>query len=144
VIGLIVVSLLLVGAVAIVLYLRSQPPTLHVVWQAPTASNLFSPQEEQAIDAALAAPQTSTSTTSTAPTNLEIDIISAQREGDWATFSAQAHAGQDFTSDEPGFFIAHYDGSTWTVYVPGSALFCEQLQHIPNTLLAPIDKSYFC
>jgi hypothetical protein len=142
VIGTIVVVLLLIGVVAIVLFLRSRPPSLHIVWQAPATSSLFSIQDKQSIEGALTAAQP---TSTSAPTNLEVDIINAQREGDWAVFSATGRSpSNSSTSDEPGFFIAHHEGATWAVFFPGSPHFCDELQHVPDTLLAPIDKSYFC
>lgn len=140
------VVVVLSGA-GLVLYLTHRGSTaaqssLSVVWK--VSGSDFTQQDEQAIEKAV---QDSIATQArNVPRPAEIDIISAQRQGDWATFSTQQHMSSSTPAlgTEPGFFIAHKQGSSWSLLLPGTPNFCNQLQQVPDTLLAPVDKSYFC
>lgn len=118
--------------------------TTHAIpvdWMVSTTA--FTQQDQQAIEKAIQ--DTIAAQSKDVPRPSEIDIITSQREGDWATFTTQQKtSNSEVLSTEPGFFIAHRQGSSWSLLLPGTSGFCDQLKQVPNTLLAPIDKRYFC
>lgn len=134
---------LVVGTVATLVYLHiSNPPSnITIVWQSAPSS--FTQQDQQAIEKALQ--DSIAAQAKDVPRPSEIDIITTEREGDWAIFSTQQKTSStEVLATEPGFFIAHNQGSSWSLLLPGTPNFCDQLKQIPDTLLAPIDKRYFC
>ncbi len=119
----------------------SSTKALSVIWKVSTL--VFTQEDQQtigkAVQSAIAAQAKGV------PRPSEIDIISAEREGDWATFSTQQKTSSTgVLATEPGFFIAYKRGSSWSLLLPGTPNFCDQLKQMPDTLLAPIDKRYFC
>ena len=136
-----VVFIVLIGVVLAVGYVRSRTD-ITTVWQASVTS--FAQQDQQEIQTAL-----KSSLFSSNPgriTGHEFTIIDAQRQGDWAIFSANQHVSHDAQPmpTEPLFFLAHQQGTTWTVWLPSSPDFCDQLKQVPDTLLDATDKGYFC
>jgi len=82
-----------------------------------------------------------------APLGHVFSIILAQRQEDWAIFSAnmREHQNTVIISADPLFFIAHRLDTVWSIWLPNSPQFCNQLiNNVPDTLLAPVDKSYYC
>jgi hypothetical protein len=117
------------------------PPQTTVVWKA--SSTGFSPQDQQAIKKLVQADHAVQA--KNVPHFPEIDIITANREGDWATFTTQQITAKgEVWPTEPGFFVAHKQNSAWSSLEPGTYNFCTQLQQVPDTLLTSTDKRYFC
>jgi len=138
---LIVIFIVVIVGVVFV-YIRSTSTDITIAWQ-PTSPS-FSQQEQQDI-------QTAMKSVILAPNpqrfaGHEFTIIDAQRQGDWAIFSANERVGQNTQpiAGEPIFFLANRQGTTWTVWLPSSSGFCDHLKQIPDTLLNPTDKAYFC
>lgn len=134
--------LLVLSAGVLVMYLRNSTPSdISIVWQSTSTS--FAQQDQQSIEAALrSALQASNSTDIT---DYRYTIIDAQRQGDWANFTANESMIQSgkLIATEPLFFLAHLQGSNWNVWLPGSSVFCNELKQTPGTLLDSIDKHYF-
>ena len=138
----IVCIVLIIGIGVAIAYLRNSTSVdVTIVWQVPTTS--FTQQDQQAIQNAWAPELLASSPSSL--TGHEFTIISAQRQGNWAIFSAneRVSASASPISTEPLFFIARLQGTTWTVQTPSSSGFCAVLKQVPDTLLDPIDKHYF-
>lgn len=117
-------------------------PQITIVWQTTTPS--FTQQDQQNIQTAL---QSIFSTQHPGSVTGHIfTIIDGQRRGDWAIFSAneRVNASSAPIPTEPLFLIAHQQGTTWTIWLPGSSGFCDQLKQVPDTLLDATDKGYFC
>lgn len=112
---------------------------ISIVWHTSTG---FDPQDKRAIESALRA----TAPAGGSAAQSQVDILSAERQGDWASFSVvgRKNARDPLPARTPGSFIAHREGGNWILFFPGSSQFCEQVKHAPETLLAPIDKKYFC
>ena len=140
---LVVGVLLIIGIGVAVVYLRSSTSaTITIVWQAH--STAFAQQDQQDIQsawkAALQAPNSSSIT------GHEFTIVNAQRQGDWAIFSAVeriSHNAKPIPT-EPLFFLAHRQGTMWTVWIPSSPGFCNELKQVPDMLLNATDKELFC
>jgi len=138
---LLVFIVLIAGVGLAVVYLRAHAP-ITTVWQASTKQ--LTQQDQQAIQTALSSALSTPNPGKVA--GHEFTIIDAQRQGDWAIFSANermSHDAQPFPT-EPLFFLAHHQDATWTVWIPSSPGFCDQLKQVPDTLLNAIDKGYFC
>jgi hypothetical protein len=119
----------------------SSTPPLSVIWKVSTTA--FTQEDQQTIGKAVQ--NAIAAQAKDVPRPSEIDIITAQREGDWATFNTQQKTSSaEVLPAEPGFFLAHKQGSSWSLLLPGTPTFCGQLTQVPDTLLAPIDKRYFC
>jgi len=140
---LIVCIILIIGIGVAVVYLRSSASTdITIVWQSTPAT--FTQQDRQDI-------QTAWKTALLAPNpnrlaGHEFTIIDAQRKSDWAIFDAVERVSHDVQpiATEPLFFIAHLQGSIWTIWIPSSTGFCSELKQVPDTLLNATDKSLFC
>lgn len=144
---LVVCILLILSGAGLAFYLTHQATastpahTLPVVWD--TSTTAFTQQDHQAIEKAVQ--NTILAQGKDIPRPSEIDILIAQREGDWATFTTQQKtANTQVLATEPGFFLAHKQGSSWSLLLPGTPGFCDQLKQVPDTLLAPVDKRYYC
>jgi hypothetical protein len=141
-IPLILVLLLLVGGGLAFVFLRSpSSPQTSIAWKAP--SNNFTQQDQQGIQAALKSALLASRGESV--TGHIFTIIDAERQGDWADLSAneQTSANTQPIATEPIFFLAHVQSTTWSVWLPISPGFCDQLKQTPDTLLDSVDKHYF-
>lgn len=140
---LIVSVLLIIGIGVAIVYLRGNTSAnITIIWQAH--STVFTQQDQQDIQTALKSSLLASNLGNVAGN--EFTIIDAQRQGDWAIFSAServSHNTQPIPT-EPLFFLAHQQGTRWTIWLPGSTDFCDQLKQVPGTLLNAIDKGYFC
>jgi hypothetical protein len=108
-----------------------------------SSTKQFTQQDQQDIQTALNSELSTPNPGSRA--GHEFTIIDAQRQGDWAIFSANERMSHDAPPipTEPLFFLAHRQGTSWTIWIPSSPHFCDQLKQLPDTLLAPSDKHYF-
>jgi hypothetical protein len=139
---LVVIFLILIGiGVTGFYFLNKTSADVTIVWQSSSTS--FTQQDQQNIQAGLKSELLAANSGNIA--GHEFTIIDAQRQGDWAIFSASEQVNQDAKPipTEPVFFIAHQQGTMWTVWMPGLSHFCDQLKHVPDQLLDPIDKHYF-
>ncbi len=134
--------LIAVVAVAIVYLHHNVSTDITIKWQYSSSS--LTPQDQQDIQTAwkavLLAPN---------PNRLaghEFSIVDTRRQGSWAIFSAEerVNSGTQPSPTEPMFFLAHQQGNTWTVWIPSSPDFCNELKQVPNTLLSTTDKELFC
>lgn len=137
--------ILLVGGGATFVLLRSHstasPPHISIVWQVSTSA--FSQQDQQAIQTAfIAALMAADGASITGDT---FTIIDAERQDDWADLSAneQTSANTQPIATEPIFFLAHVQRTTWSVWLPTSPDFCDQLKQAPDSLLDSVDKHHF-
>lgn len=141
---LLLVSLTLIigiGIAAIIYFLNRSSNDITIAWQ--TSTTAFTQQELQDIQNAWKTTLLSPNPNSVA--GHTFTIINAQRQGDWAIFSANERIQQETTPipTEPLFFIAHRQSTGWNVSTPSSPTFCNQLKQLPDTLLDPTDKHYF-
>src|SRR6266478_9711395 len=133
---LIVGVLLIIGIGVAVVYLRSSTSAkITIIWQAH--STAFTQQDQQDIQAAWKNALLSSNPSSIA--GHEFTIVNAQRQKDWAIFSANERVSQDAPpiATEPLFFLARQQGTTWTVWIPSTPGFCNELKQLPDTLLDP-------
>jgi hypothetical protein len=131
------------GVVVVAVYLHNKASTdVTIKWQASSSS--ISQQDRQDIQSKWKAVLLSSNSNSLA--GHEFTIVDARRQGSWATFSAEERVSSDGQpiSPEPMFFLAHQQGNTWTVWIPSSPDFCNELKQVPDTLLNTIDKELFC
>lgn len=145
----IICLVLIVGVAAILVYFHfnsssgqsNQSSNMMIIWR--SVPNSFTQQDQQSIQTALEFVLSASNPSSVA--GHIYTIIDVQRQGDWANFSAneQVSQGTQPLATEPLFFLAHLQGSTWNVWLPGSSGFCNELKLTPDTLLDPIDKHYF-
>jgi Na+-transporting methylmalonyl-CoA/oxaloacetate decarboxylase gamma subunit len=137
---LLLLIVLIIGIGVAVVFTRSRA-NITIAWQAPTTS--FTQQDQQDIQNAWEPALLASNPSSLS--GHKFTIISAQREGDWAIFSANERVGANAEPipTEPLFFIAHLQGTTWTVQTPSSSGFCDMLKQVPETLLDSTDKHYF-
>jgi len=123
-------------------FLSKQSGDMTTVCQSSTVS--FTQQDQQNIESAwktaLLAPN---------PSRIaghEFTIVKVRRQDDWAIFDAVERVSHDAPAiaPEPLFFIAHLQGSIWTIWIPSSTGFCNELKQVPDALLNGTDKSLFC
>ena len=140
---LLIIFVILIGVGVMGIYfLNRASADVTIIWQSSPAS--FTQQDKQGIQDGLKSELIAAN-----PGTIvghEFTIIDAKRQGDWAIFSASERASQDAQPipTEPLFFLAHQQGTTWTVWLPSSPNFCDQLMQVPDTLLDTTDKGYFC
>jgi hypothetical protein len=145
----IICLVLIVGVGATLLYFHinssssnnNPPSNVTIIWR--SVPNAFTQQDQQSIQIALQSALSASNSSSVA--GHTFTIIDAQRQGDWVNLSAKEQASQSTQpiATEPLFFLAHLQGTTWNVWMPGSSGFCSELKQTPDTLLDPIDKHYF-
>jgi len=140
---LLIIFVVLIGAGVTGIYIFNRASTdISIVWQSSPTS--LTQQDQQSIQDGLKSALLAAN-----PGNIaghEFTIIDAQRQGDWAIFSASERVSHDVQPlpTEPLFFLAHQQGTIWTIWLPGSPTFCNQLKQVPDTLLNATDKGYFC
>ena len=136
------VIVLLGGAGVALLYIRAHTTRLPaVLWQAPPST--FTQRDQSAIVAGFQSELSAHGSSEAA--NHHFSIVFAQRQGDWALFTAveRTDPGSRPNPTEPLFFIGHAHGTDWTIWLPNSPHFCEQLRHLPEALLDAADLAYF-
>ena len=116
-------------------------PSVQVAWNAPGSD--FSPSDKQSIKDHLGTALQSAGQSTTG--SFTFTIAFAQRQGDQAIMSITLsdRASGTVIAGEPLFAIAHHQSSDWTVWVPGSPGFCDQLRLLPTTLFDPSDSEFF-
>src|SRR5690349_3333366 len=117
---LVILLLLVIGiGITAVYILARTSPNITIVWQVSTTQ--FTQQDQQDIQTAW---KTLLVTPNPSPiAGHEFTIIDAQRQGEWAIFSANERVTHDAQpiATEPLFFIAHRQGTTWTVSISSSS-----------------------
>lgn len=137
-----VLLVVLLGIAGLLFYIHTvTSQEITVSWQVhPT---LFTQQDQQRIQDALQSALRTNGPQGTS--SFHFTIVSAKRQGEWATIDATASVDNSTTplATEPLFAIAQQQGSAWSIWIENSPQFCHQLKQVPATLMDLSSKQYF-